>query len=424
MPPVGKSGPLTHFSSVFDFASRLVDQMQRGVAELGGVVRRDRGRHADRDALRAVGEQVRKAAGQHDRLFRLAVVIGAEFDAVLVDAVEQQPRDFGHARFGVAVGGRIIAVDIAEIALPVDQRIARGKILREPHHRVVDRLVAMRMERAHHVADDLGGFLERRAGIEPQQPHAVEDAAMHRLQAVARIRQRAVHDGRERVGEIALFQRLAQLNLVNFRRFRRNQSFSHGDGLNFWGESGKTRIGAPGSARRLKLWTGTKPDSSPDYYTIGWIAHENQLPKDDKNPAGGCASPAQCLSARGRALPGDQRQLRRCRAAGAQARAGIVPAAKRSRFCVACLCGREPAAVCVVSYAISTSIGGLVAKLDDVYVSPHLHGRGVGTQMMKSLKKELRRKRVRRIDTSVHNGNDVAANYYRKNGFMMLEKSG
>jgi ribosomal protein S18 acetylase RimI-like enzyme len=84
--------------------------------------------------------------------------------------------------------------------------------------------------------------------------------------------------------------------------------------------------------------------------------------------------------------------------------------------------GREPAAVCVVSYAISTSIGGLVAKLDDVYVAPQLHGRGVGTAMMKSLIVELKRKRVRRIDTSVHNGNDVAANYYKKNGFMMLNE--
>lgn len=80
----------------------------------------------------------------------------------------------------------------------------------------------------------------------------------------------------------------------------------------------------------------------------------------------------------------------------------------------------EPAAVCVVSYAISTSIGGLVAKLDDVYVAPHLHGRGVGTQMLKSLKQELKRKRVRRIDTSVHNGNDVAEKFYKKNGFAML----
>ena len=64
----------------------------------------------------------------------LAVIVRTEIDRVLVDAVEQQPRDFGHARFGVTIGGGIIAVDVAEIALAVDQRIARGKILREPHH--------------------------------------------------------------------------------------------------------------------------------------------------------------------------------------------------------------------------------------------------------------------------------------------------
>ena len=231
----------------------LVDQMQGCVAQLGHIVRRDRGRHADRDALRAVGEQVRKAAGQHDRLFGLAIVIGAEFDAVLVDALEQQPRDVGHARFGITVGGGIIAVDIAEIALAVDQRIARGEILREAHQRVIDRLVAMRMERAHHVADDLGRFLERRAGVEPQQAHAIEDAPVHRLQAVAGVRQRAVHDGRERISEVALLERVAQTNLMDLSRFfRRNQSFSHGDGLNFWGESGKPRIGqllSPSSLR-------------------------------------------------------------------------------------------------------------------------------------------------------------------------------
>ena len=200
----------------------LVDQMQGGVTQLGRVVRRDRGGHADRDALRAVREQIREAAGQNHRLLALSVVIRAEVDAVLVDAFQQQPRDVGHARFGVAVGGRIIAVDIAEIALAVDQRIARGEILREPHHGVVDRLVAVRMERAHHVADDFCRLLERRAGVEAQQAHAVEDAPVHRLQPVAGVRQGTVHDGRERVGEIALFQRIAQHDLLDFRRlFRR-----------------------------------------------------------------------------------------------------------------------------------------------------------------------------------------------------------
>ena len=71
-------------------------------------------------------------------------------------------RDLGQARFGVAHGGGVIAVDIAEIALPVDQRIALREILGEAHQRVVDRLIAVRMELADHVADHAGAFLEGR----------------------------------------------------------------------------------------------------------------------------------------------------------------------------------------------------------------------------------------------------------------------
>ena len=79
-------------ASFFDRSSRrgLLDQVERGVAEFGGVVRRDRGRHADRDAGRAVGEQVREGARQDDRLLVLLVVGRAEVDRVLVDAFEQQ----------------------------------------------------------------------------------------------------------------------------------------------------------------------------------------------------------------------------------------------------------------------------------------------------------------------------------------------
>ena len=159
--------PLDQIDQCLDARLRRLDQVQRRVAELGGIVRRDVGRHADRDARGAVGEQIGEGAGQHHRLLVGAIVSRAEVDRVLVDAVEQQPRHLGHARLGVAHGRGAIAVDIAEIALPVDQRVARGEILRQPHQRVVDRLVAMRVEAAHHVADDLGRFLEAAAGIEP-----------------------------------------------------------------------------------------------------------------------------------------------------------------------------------------------------------------------------------------------------------------
>ena len=178
-------------------------------------MRRDIGRHADGDARGAIGEQVGEIGRQHRRLLLAPVVIGAEIDRVLVDAVEQMRGDRGQPRLGVAVGGGVIAVDIAEIALAVDQRIADGEILREPRQRVVDRLIAVGMEVAHGVADDLGAFAELALGAEPELLHGVEQPPMHGLQPVAHVGQRAVHDGGERVGEVALLQRLAQIDRLD-----------------------------------------------------------------------------------------------------------------------------------------------------------------------------------------------------------------
>ncbi len=67
------------------------------------------------------------------------------------------------------------------------------------------------------VADDTGAFLETGAGIELQQAHCVEEPPMYRLQPVAHIRQRAVHDRRQRIGEITLLQRLAQIDRLECR---------------------------------------------------------------------------------------------------------------------------------------------------------------------------------------------------------------
>ena len=119
-------------------------------------MRRDAGRHADGDAGRAVGQQVGEGRRQDDRLLSCAVVGGAEVDGVLVDAVEQAPRRLGQPRLGVAHGRGVIAVDVAEVALAVDQRIALGEVLGQAHQRVVDRLVAVRVVLADHVADDRG----------------------------------------------------------------------------------------------------------------------------------------------------------------------------------------------------------------------------------------------------------------------------
>lgn len=79
-------------------------------------------------------------------------------------------------------------------------------------------------------------------------------------------------------------------------------------------------------------------------------------------------------------------------------------------------------ACCVVCYAISTSTGTIVVKLDDVSVAPGREGQGIGTVLIESLKAELRSHGVKRIDTSFHLGNSRAYAFYERHGFRRLKE--
>ena len=80
------------------------------------------------------------------------------------------------------------------------------------------------------------------------------------------------------------------------------------------------------------------------------------------------------------------------------------------------------AAACVTCYAISTSIGGLVAKLDDVSVKRDRRGKGIGTALLTQLKEQLRKDQVGRIDVAVHSNNPEARRFYERLGFQALNE--
>ena len=80
------------------------------------------------------------------------------------------------------------------------------------------------------------------------------------------------------------------------------------------------------------------------------------------------------------------------------------------------------AGICVVCYAISTSMGAIVAKLDDVSVRKDRRGQGVGTQLLEQLKEQLRKETVTRIDVAVHLQNPEARRFYEKGGFVALNE--
>ena len=159
----------------------VVDDIAGAVDDLGEVMRRDVGRHADRDAGRAVYQQVREAGGQNDRLLTLLVEVRLEIDRVFLDVREHEVRELGHAGLGVTVSCRGIAVHGTEVAVTVNERIMQRKRLRHAHHRVVNRCVAVRMIAAEHVTD---GRCRLAVGLVRGQAvlvHRVQEAAVYRL---------------------------------------------------------------------------------------------------------------------------------------------------------------------------------------------------------------------------------------------------
>jgi hypothetical protein len=97
----------------------------------------------------------------------------------------------GEARFGVMHGGGAAAINRAEVALPVNERIAQRELLRHTHECIIHGHIVVWVILAEHFADDTRAFFVRRVVADAQIVHGVEDAAMHGLETVARIGQRA-----------------------------------------------------------------------------------------------------------------------------------------------------------------------------------------------------------------------------------------
>ncbi len=121
----------------------------------------------------------------------------------------------GQAGFGVAHGRRGVAVDRAEVALAVDQRVAHREILRHARHGVVDRHVAVRVVLAEHFADDAGRFLVGGVGADAHVVHGIQDAPVDRLEPVARIRQGAGDDHAHGVIEVRAAHLLVDVDAVD-----------------------------------------------------------------------------------------------------------------------------------------------------------------------------------------------------------------
>ena len=244
--PVGKSGPLIRCSSASSSSSRLAVGVLQvpldAVGHLAQVVRRDVGGHADGDARGAVDQQVREPRRQDGRFLVLAVVVVLEVDGVLVDVPDHFHGQRRHLGLGVPRGGGAVVAGRAEVALAQGQRVPHGPVLDQADQGIVDRRVAVRVVLAHDLAHHAGALVEGAVRAVAAVEHRVEHAAVHRLEAVAHVRQRTAHDDRHGVVQVGPLHFGLQVHLLH--RGRSATSPSSGSSPN---------AGSPaGSRRRLR----------------------------------------------------------------------------------------------------------------------------------------------------------------------------
>ncbi len=191
------------FAQVGDGGVRIIQQADASAGDFAQVMRRNIGGHAHGDAHRAVEQHVRQASGQPAGFFQRAVEVRHPVHRALAQLAEQHIGDRVELGLGVAHGREAFRiVRRTEVALAVDQRIAVRERLRHQHHRLVAGAVAVRMEFADHVADGTRGFLRLGAGGQAQLAHRVDDASLHRLEAVAHEGQGAVQHHVHRIIEV------------------------------------------------------------------------------------------------------------------------------------------------------------------------------------------------------------------------------
>ncbi len=155
--PTGrKIGGLDEFHEFLGGDIVVVDVGDDALTDLVEVVRGHVGGHTDGNTRNPVNKQVGHFGRHYLGFFQRVVEIGLEIHGFLVEVFQQLFGQLSEPGFGVAHGGRIVAVHRSEIALTVYQRIAQAPFLGHAHHSVIDGRIAVGVKFSQHLPYNTG----------------------------------------------------------------------------------------------------------------------------------------------------------------------------------------------------------------------------------------------------------------------------
>ena len=151
-----------------------------GIYDLPQVMGRRTGSHAHGDALGTVHQEIGNFYRQHCGLFLGLVKVRHEVHHILVQIRKKcLLGDLLKPCLRITHGGGAVPLNIAEVAVAVDERHPLFEILAHDHQGVVDGTVPVRMIFTHGITDDTGALAVRLVIPYAQLMHVVESSALH-----------------------------------------------------------------------------------------------------------------------------------------------------------------------------------------------------------------------------------------------------
>ena len=191
---------------------RIAEVREDEVNDFAEIVARGGGRHADRDALGTVQQEVRDTCRQHHRLPQGLIVVRLERHHRVEVRQHTVIRELLELRLGVSRCGCGVALDGTEVTLAMHHRLHALEILRHDDQGVVNRGVTVRMVLTHRITTDTRRLIGRTVVVCVQLVHVIEHAPLYRLQSVTDVRHRTRGNDTHRVIEVGFLHLLGKFS--------------------------------------------------------------------------------------------------------------------------------------------------------------------------------------------------------------------
>ena len=129
------------------------NQLNR-INRLTKIMRWDIGRHPNGNPCRSIYEQVREASRKNHRLSLAGIIVVNIINSIFVNITKHLQRNLAHTCFCITLGSGPVSVHRTEVSMAVYQHVAIAPPLSHPHHRFINRGIAMRVVFTHDIPCD------------------------------------------------------------------------------------------------------------------------------------------------------------------------------------------------------------------------------------------------------------------------------